>query len=102
MTKKTFVLLVALVFLLAACSIGGDGNTNSPNNDQEVTNSPTDSNSDSNTNTSVEDPEYSPASSVAVCTAASEPLEVSLDQYDHIKGAVEDYKITLIEYGDFQ
>jgi protein involved in sex pheromone biosynthesis len=98
MTKKTFVLIITLVFLLAACSIGGDGNTNEPNNDQETTNNQ----NGQNTDAPVEDPVYSPAASVAVCTAASEPVEITLDQFDHVKGAVEDYKITLIEYGDFQ
>jgi PBP1b-binding outer membrane lipoprotein LpoB len=94
MTKRITVLLIALIFLLTACSSGEvDNNDPVVNNDQ---------NSENEQNASADDPEYSPSASAATCTATSESTEVALDPFDHITGAVEDYKITIVEYGDFQ
>ncbi len=94
MTKRITVLLIALIFLLTACSSGEvDNNDPVVNNDQD---------SENEQNDSADDPEYSPASSAASCIANSEPTEMALDPFDHITGAVEDYKITIVEYGDFQ
>lgn len=100
MTKKTNIILLLLVFLLAACSSGGNqtNNTNT-NNDQNFSNDQTDLNTE---NELADDPVYSPAASAAVCTAVTQPSEIILEPNDHVKGAVEDYIITLIEYGDFQ
>ena len=100
MTKRIIFLLIILTFLLSACSIGGDNpNVQNTENDQNTNDQNLVENSDE---PDADDPEYSPSSSVATCVASSAPQEISLELYDKVKGATEDYKITIIEYGDFQ
>jgi len=100
MTKRIAVLLIALIFLLTACSAGEVNNDPAVNNDQSSENEQNTNGNEGATDT--DDPEYAPIASAATCTANSEPSEVALEPFDRITGAVEDYKITIVEYGDFQ
>ncbi len=95
MTKRIIFLLIILTFLISACSIGGN-NTNVQNTENDQ------NNNDQNLDENSDDPEYSPASSVATCVSSAAFVEIELEAYDRVKGAVEDYKVTIVEYGDFQ
>lgn len=41
-------------------------------------------------------------SSVAQCTAQSQELADFVEDDDHVTGALEDYTITILEFGDYQ
>lgn len=43
-----------------------------------------------------------PQSSVAQCTAQSQELAEFVEDDDHVTGKLEDYTITILEFGDFQ
>jgi len=93
MTKRTLVLFIALLILLTACNAGEINNGDLSVNNGQIT--------DNEGNTE-DDVVYEPIASAATCVASAEPLDVQLESFDHVKGAVEDYKITIVEYGDYQ
>ncbi len=112
MTKRLTFLLFFIAMLLTACTSGENlandinvaNNNNAPNNNNTANNENNTGNINNNAaaNESSLDDQEEPSNVPAQCTAQSAKSEDIARPGDWIKGATENYAVTLVEYGDFQ